>query len=1149
MNPFNVITTPLVPGTCALIEANAGTGKTFNIQHLYLRLILEKGFEPSRILVVTFTEAATAELRDRIRQNLTAALTYIDTRHSEDKVLPNLVQQALQMKSDDELRAALRLSLAAFDEAAISTIHGFCKRTLDSNAFDSKVTFDCELCSSYADLIRELVTDFYRQELASSIEPAIKLSSLIDHAQAVAGHVGELVFQSDCPDLDACWTQLTSAIGATPDPGETTKFGKAFCALKKTVLVPSNPFLADPDLLSSSAKQNKTFTDALKQWSESRSIDAYARLRDFLGDPQLGFEARKSRRQTMGYDDLLRNMQKALPDPECPLACELRKTYEVALVDEFQDTDPVQYEVFQTVFRHASSMLFMIGDPKQAIYGFRGGDIHAYLKAKEDVDDASRFTLSQNFRSSRELIEAVNHLFAPSGAFAEAGLGYVPSSCGQDPKRTLLKNGEADAKPFEIVWLSGDAAGHAVAKTKLGTKLNKACAAQVAEMLMGKTPAFTFVDDSREPKLVTPGDISVLVTTNRQAEALQKRLRQYNIPAVIYKAGNIFSTEDAKNLWFVLSAMESPNQPGKIKAALLTPWCGKSHSDILALDNNEPKEFEQIIDAFAEFARLWLEKGVMVALSLFLDHFQSLEKIAQDPTCERRLTNFRHLSELLHHAEDASELRPDALLGWLKDQITDPDPYDEAHEQRMESDRRSVTIMTIHKSKGLQFPIVFIPYLITYDIMRWLKKDWSIHDDAENSEKQVVLPVGKAAKKHQEKRRMEENLAEDLRLLYVAVTRAENRCVLLMGNVEGQGARSAVNYLGQLHGKSNNALNPSMFIANPPEAGPTPPFEAVPALTTTTVTFEELGAHMLTRYSTADAAEELEKPAAPPRPADDWAVMSYSGMTQHEHAAPAHMKPDAGTDETVETDLPASFKDDLPGGKTTGLCVHAIFECIDFTKVTQKWEPDTGDLALINGQAAYFGLYTPDSPQAGTRRLRMKTMIAQTLNRVLTDGSGGFTLSNIPMADTRREWDFFFNVPRHIPLDPLKEIGLTFKGGCDSRSGFMTGSIDLLFRRGGRYFFADWKTDTLGDYSPNALKLAMTERNYTFQAIIYAVALHNHLKLNLAAAYDFERHFGGGYYFFVRGITSETGVYEYHPSRAEVENWDRVLREGTPPPR
>ncbi len=1151
MNPFDVITTPLTPGTCALIEANAGTGKTFNIQHLYLRLILEQGLEPSQILVVTFTEAATAELRDRIRQNLAAALALLEIGNPADEILKNIVAQARSLpKSDDELRTLLRLALAAFDEAAIFTIHGFCKRTLDRNAFDSHVSFDCELSPSYADLTRELVTDFYRQERAAPQPPAVKLEALIDHANTVVGNIGKIEFEPDQPcDEEELWRTLAVSIRNTELPKRDSKFSRALANLKRELEVenlrPDSPLLEDGDLVGKTAANNAAeFVETMMQWRAMPVINTYARLRAFINHSEHGFEARKSGLRSMGFNDLLSNMLKALPDSECPLARELRKTYTVALVDEFQDTDPVQYKIFATVFKHPASMFFVIGDPKQAIYGFRGGDIYAYLKAKEAVSASSRFTLSHNYRSSGELIEAVNQLFTPAGAFAEAGLDYHNSELGRNPKRQLLKGGQPDKQPFEILWFSGDAEGHAVAKTNLSEQINRECAARIAEMLTDKTsqqgtPEFTFVDQAEQCTAITPGDIAVLVTKHPEAKLFQQRLRQYNIPAVIYKTGNVFKSDDAKNLWHVLAAMAAANRPANIKAALLTPLCGFTPSAILEL-KDVSEGFEKQTMAFAGFRQLWQEKGIMVSLTAFHTHYQSFEKMAQDPNCERRLTNLRHLAELLHQAEDSSELEPEALLNWFKERITGSDIEDEAHEQRMESDRRAVTIMTIHKSKGLQFPIVFIPYLITRDVQRWLNKDWTVHGDAKDGAKKTIFPVGKPAKEVWKMRRMEENLAEDLRLLYVAVTRAENRCVILMGNVKGKGAKSAVNYLGQLH--LGNALTSSAFVNGTPEAGAEPPFKSA-AIAITPISQDELGTQTShTNYTSRDAEMILERPDAPPRPVNNWAVMSYSGMTEHAHAVPAHMKPDAGSDEVVIAELPVATEDPLPGGINTGLCVHAIFEKLEFTRIKPTWIPDENELALINSQARRFGLYTAESSYAEERRSRLRAMITTTLNRTLTTEGCSLILSDIASTDIRREWEFYFNVPRNIDIEPFKDIGLTFKAGSNQRHGFMTGSIDLLFRRGERYFFADWKTDTLGDYSPAALAEAMTARNYQFQAIVYAVALHNHLKQSFGDGYDFQKHFGGGYYLFVRGITAESGVHTYQPQLAEIELWDQQLR-------
>lgn len=1150
MRPFDVIAAPLAPGTCALIEANAGTGKTFNIQHLYLRLLLEQELEPAQILVVTFTEAATAELRDRIRQNLAAALACLDNGTSGDQLLPQLMAQARHLgKSDDALRAALSLALAAFDEASIFTIHGFCNRTLTSQAFDSGVAFDCELCTSYAELIRETVADFYRQELSAAQPPDASFEALLQHARTALGHLSPLVFEPADTDPNALWVNLVNAARNTPIPQRKSDFKDCFTEIKEAVaannLRPDSPLLQNPSLNTSTAANNApVFIKALTRFRELPLVVAYERLRTFLAHDQHGFEARKRRQQTMGYDDLLKRMAAALTGPECRLACELRKNYRVALVDEFQDTDPVQYKIFETVFKHPASMLFMIGDPKQAIYGFRGGDIYAYLEAKQKVAQDSCFTLSKNYRSSKELIMAVNHLFAPPGAFAEEGLDYHDSAVGREPHRRLLRKGAPEAEPFQTVWFTGDADGKAVSKSNLRPKIIRHCAAQISELLTGNAYIFANADgDSAVP--VHPGDIAVLVTTNSEAEAVQKRVQKLNIPAVIYKAGNVFASEDAKNLWYVLSAMLAPGKAGPLKAALLTPWCAYGPQDIIDLEAVSA-EFERHVTDFAELRTRWVNMGVMSALTAFLDKYSGLTKIASDPACERRLTNFRHLAELLHQAESASELAPEALLQWFRAKLTDPDQDDETYEQRMESDRKAVTIMTIHKSKGLQFPVVFIPFMLTRDIKPGDKRVWTVHRDDGQNGKQVVLPVVKSAQADLASQRMTENMAEDLRLLYVAVTRAENFCSLLLGNVAKQAASSAVNFLGQKH--ANHTLTPISFIEKKDkdkEAGPTSPFVHAPHTATTALDLTELGALQTVPYAPLEKPAALAPPPAPPLPPDDWAVMSYSALTQHAHSAPAHIKPDAGTDEVSDGATPSARIDTLPGGIATGLCVHAIFENLALRNVTPAWQPSDAEIALVDAQAARFGLYAADALHAPERRGRLLEMISTTLNRTLPDGETGFSLSEIPDSDTRREWEFFFHMPGKMHLTALQRLGLTFKEGGDRCSGFMTGSIDLLFRRSKRYYFADWKTDTLGDYSPDTLRQVMVERNYLFQAIVYAVALHSLLKQTLGSDYVFERNFGGGYYCFVRGMGHDTGVFRYQPDLAELERWSALLRSRT----
>ncbi|MDR3229194.1 MAG: UvrD-helicase domain-containing protein [Puniceicoccales bacterium] len=1250
MNEFDVLNAPLGTGVCALIEANAGTGKTHNIQHLYLRFVLEQGCEPKQLLVVTFTEAATAELRDRIRSNLTAAEDEAETQTTNstleaatadtntnsaaaaasapvpvpaappDPTLRAIVARALATHDAATVRNRLRVALTAFDEAAIYTIHGFCQRTLSRHAFDGKLPFGSKLATSLDTLIHDTVADFFRREGALGALRNVKFSELLDHARIVLARGSRLRITTEPPtahqpadatDSDTTSTaalshsffsnaerllaKIKSIIHAAdfppePKPGKEDRAQKIRAPLRAlkdllssadstattttsspaSAATPSAAFLLAYDHYApaladfvATGTERKDFADLIASarcYLSLPRIAAFAALREYLADPATGFEARKHKLQIIGFDDLLNKTQAALHAPECPLACALRDTYAVALVDEFQDTDPVQYAIFETVFKHPASRLFMIGDPKQAIYSFRGGDIQAYLAAAAAAPPENRTTLSRNFRSEERLVTAVNAVFGVPDAFAEAGVSLTPSVCGRAPKLRLLLGGEPPACPLKIVRVNGGAGVYSKSELTRSRFPERAAAVLVAELL---DDASAKISENGTSRPVAAADIAVLVSSNFEAVRTQEAFRRLAIPAVILKAGNIFATADAENLWHILSAIDAPNRGGLVRTALLTPFCGVSEETLLAATAGESAAFARHCETFAALREVWRTRGVAAALAAFVEKFDALAHAADaaGPACERRLSNFRHLCELLAKAEAENEPDPDALLRWLREKITgDTDTADaEAHEQRMESDRRAVAVLTVHKSKGLEFPIVFCPFAATLDISppdnSSAPRQWVVHDPHTGG---LVLPVSDEARDAWEPLHAREQLAEHLRLLYVALTRASCLCVLFAGNIKGRskstGLPSALNYLGQLH--RGFSQGPEGFIAEPPLPGSDPfPCAAGEMLDVIeTVDFSVLDPRLRdTTPRAADTdADELAPPPPKPNVRADIGVLSYTALAAHGDTALAASAattaapesaalPAAGGDDEAPAPRDPENRDPLPAGKSAGLCVHEILEKLDYHQFRAA-PPSPATAAILERAATRHAFWKngEKTARAKARRERLLAILANTLATTLPDAA--FALRDIPFEDTLREWEFFFRVPANIPLRRFRDAGLTFKPSADFRHGHMTGIIDLLFRRDGRYAFADWKTDTLPDYGGAALRDAMISRNYLFQASVYAVALHRWLRQTLGSAYDFHRHFGGGHYLFVRGLppaanaaATPTGVFRYAPTEDEIE--------------
>ncbi|MCL1910144.1 MAG: UvrD-helicase domain-containing protein [Kiritimatiellaeota bacterium] len=1005
---FDISTAPVAPGSHVLIEANAGTGKTHNIERLWLRLLLERGLEPSEILVVTFTEAATAELRARIRKLLAD-----ESRNCENPEI-------------------LRRALASFDEAAIFTIHGFCRRVLARLAFESGAPFDTEMLTDTSALIRETVADFFRAEAAAGRIPSdINLKKLTDFANILTSK----------PDIEI----LPAAAPA----------------------------------------------------KEAAFVGAHLNLRAFLDDPAHGFEARKLQRRLRTFDDILQLVRDALRaggGADSHLAVSLRSQYKVALIDEFQDTDPVQYEIFNTVFKRPDCVFYAIGDPKQAIYGFRNGDIHAYLAAARNV--TSRFTLSRNFRSDARLIRSVNALFNAPGTFIENNIGYKDSESGRKPEemaRILLRNGEPDPQPFTAVRVTPE--DTAKFKGANEAALARECAGRIARMLRPGEGWEMAERGAATPRPLRPSDFAILVSTGRESGIMQAALKKFGVPSVRYKSGNIFKTEDAKDTFHILAAMVSPSRAEKIKTAFITPFFG------MALDGADA-EFTKHQNRFTELRRTWLAKGVAAAIAEFAAR-DVMTRLASLPDAERKLTNFRHLAELLHQAERDESLNPAELLAWLRERIVSDESAPDVYLQRMESDDESARILTMHSAKGLQFPIVFCPFLCIKKSVIIANRSpyWTTHTQGPDGVigSDLALPLTDNEKDRLKPFKEDhEILSEDVRLAYVSLTRAENHCVVYFGDfIDGWNKpfKTALAHIAKCGGDFGN---PAAFQ-------------------------HDLDAEAL-RYR-APSPPALSPPPPTTGRAPDQTVMSYTSLVLHNTTATTFNK----TDDAIGDDdcSGGAVRRLLPPGINTGNCVHEIFERLDYTA-------ETPDPSIISNAAQRYGLNDPEHRDALARLIR------DTLNTPLpSSGADTFTLSALPKSDTLREWEFFVPVRDGLNLAPFARMGLSFAPGT-IRKGYMTGSIDLFFRRKEngvtRWYFADWKTDTLSDYSSSSLSAAMLAKNYTFQAIVYSAALHRHLQRSWQG-YDFATHFGGGYYVFVRGAA----IHRFTPSQDEVEHWAKTL--------
>jgi len=1185
-----------------LIEASAGTGKTFTLTALYLRLLLERGLDVPQLLVVTFTEAATDELRGRVRARLREAAAAFEAGESGDPVLAGLLRRL----DDHGARAQqLRDAITRLDEAAIFTIHGFCQRMLTEHAFESGALFDTELTTDEQALREAVINDFWRTRFYDAdrafaawvrerwATPAALLDELspwvhnavprvlppaddrsvaeaeagVDAARARAGSVwsasdierllleakglsrAERAYRPDRVQALVAAAEAYFAGGngrfvpaeladLTP---ERLAAGRTPGAVNKGIAPPEHPFFERCATLVACARE-------LDVRREARLLSDAA---DYLRD---GLARRKREHRHWTFNDLLVDLDTALHAPGGEaLAASIRSRFPAALVDEFQDTDPLQYRIFDTVYGAAgdAGAWFMIGDPKQAIYGFRGADIFTYIQARRDTDPATQhFTLGINWRSAEALVRAVNTLFSQASApfIFDRDIDFLP----------VQPSGRADEAPFTVdgetpsalaVWFverTEDNIYHGtISKRWAQEALSGACAGEIARLL-------TLGADQRAclgEQGVQAGDIAVLVRDRHEADVMRAALSQAGIKSVYISRDSVFATSEAEALEHVLTAVAEPGVERRLRAALATDLLGADAAALSAGDDDP--HWQDWLACFQTYHALWAEKGFMPFFQRFLSDQVVAERLLARPDGERRLTNVLQLGEL---AQTASETvwGMEAMLRWLGFHRRHPDGDAEDQQLRLESDAGLVKIVTIHKSKGLEYPIVFLPF-------PWVSRPGKetdgqrpaaveFHDPADRA---YTLDLGSAS--HAEHYALSENerLAEDLRLLYVALTRARHRCYLTWGQFYGA-AESALAYL--LHPAAEGARGCSDMAALD-DGRLRAAWQRLAERADGAIAVAGLPDNEIRQAPQgAREGEELRARAFTGRVPRGWQIASYSalisGQTALQPAAGAE-SPDydavdtrpntpAGAPEAAE---PFSSIFQFPRGARAGTFMHMLLERLDFPAGAGL---DGTPLAVLAQRLL----------QRHGFDVRWSPVVEALVDHVLdTDLGEGGRLRAVSAGRRLVEMEFYFPLRGlgHAALNRFlgdyRGAGAAPRLNFGTLAGLMKGFIDLVFERDGRFFIVDYKSNHLGehaaDYGRGRLAQAMVEHDYDLQYLIYSVALHRYLARRVPD-YDYERHFGGVYYLFLRGMNgggagTGTGVYADRPSFQRIAELERVL--------
>ena len=1187
-----------------LVEAGAGTGKTYNIQILFMRMLLQ-GVPITEILVVTFTELATAELRDRLRRILSEtidACSQFKTNGSlpdNRQILPffdtALCKDAITHANVDDVLKHLKTAEQAFDDAPVSTIHGFCSRMLNENAFESGLRYGLKPRTDVTDLVFKALNDFCRQECYLPKGSTTDQSNAIHAMQEAAGCRPDVLQKSLEPLLsggnaipnwgDYDWSDLNTPADAITNRRREleAEFPLLFdqliaikdlaeCVSSSILNKDGRAFFENDNLLILSElfriRHSKAVAEAVRaieqmtrkkdQWFKKKTADQTLEM--LMGQPvmkvieklksvfdeygqilkKLAYDfvlehirSYKSQDAFITFDDMLTELDTRLRNPltGSALADTIRKKFRGAIVDEFQDTDQTQYSIFNMLFMQSDNhFFFIIGDPKQAIYKFRGGDIFTYLKAKDAIPDDNRHTLSVNFRSSNAYIAAMNDFFKDvdgndffNNPNAEKlNYGNVSIQTPKDNKKTFERPSQT---LLPLISYASD-------NPKTKSSAPSTIANEIHWLVNQSGYVITNNDDSTVP--ISYGDIAVLVRSHVIGEAVEKALRKIGIPCVWNGGTNIFSTQEAASLISLFDALANPGSQPFAIALLADALFGLTAEQLETIRQNGLPEFQLFLSSLAT---LWQQTSFLTMFNTLmqtplqeifptwpqenasLDITQRLVvHIAARPDGRRSVAIYRQLGDILHQVSLERSLGLSGLKEFLSRNITKAKPKksynsnqsndelnssDAADRQEDDPDKyalrvatqdAAVKIMTIHKSKGLEFPIVYVPVLDGSN-----NKPPKIYHS--NDKIRHVLLKNDKASIEQNRCDMEEN-DENKRLLYVAITRAKYLCRFML---KPKDSRDLMTFYP--------SFTPDGYV---PQAIAIPPTEMPQAETFHTT--------------------ELER---------GWKTCSYTALTVH-HTTTVEKDDDTNRDlDSDDTQAPVPWKERAPifrfaAGAEAGIAWHAFFEKLDFQV--------SDDESLLLSAQNHLKLYFAGGESDDDKRQMLDAFLDMTRGVLLNPlPTVDFTLSEIPPQDRLHELRFSYRLCNGFASNALRTAFVNagcalpddWSPSCKGMDWIMTGAIDLLFRHNGQFFILDWKTNIIGanmdNFHLDGLQAEMARNSYTLQYLIYVVAFMNFYKSLQPATFqwnesDYDKLFDGVFYVFLRGV-SEKHEQQNHDRR------------------
>ena len=1078
-----------------LIEASAGTGKTYSVGILVLRLLIEKSFSVKEILMVTFTDAAVEELKARIRVFIYQAWQY--SKDQNFKIEEAGIKEIIDERNDlKEVSILLNESILLIDEISIFTIHGFCTRTLKEFAFETNQNFDLKMMADQSEIHNAALNTVWRNNITTL--PVEILNALLnaDFSQLqlqkvvktlLDGRVilDELIQDTSFKNILSTLTSVENAKNEADSDlksyildNETSilntintlnKGGRVYKLFNSTIqLAIDDLYLFSKEVLNSNQKDR--FDESLLEGIETyfNEVNNYHQFIKTLSstyyyhsalDIIQEISAIKSRRNVQSFNDLIENLHLAVTSANNErLVYGLQQKYKAVFIDEFQDTDKLQYEIFSTLFEQSDSVIFYIGDPKQSIYAFRKADLDTYKLARSK---ANCFTMNTNFRSNQWLLSEFNTFFSVPNPFNDEEINYQEVSCGK-PKIGYLANEKGEqVAAFDFFDYQNK------------NDLNKFLVDQILKML---TNPFQIIEKGAS-RYVKASDIGILVRGNNEGRAIKLALGQKGIPAVVVDDSKIFQSDEVNYIIYILQAINDISA-NNINKALGTPLFLDYFEDIAKINHDaEIVQFELIKNIF-------VTKGVYAALHYLLDIYNLRNVLLQanHKRGNRVITNVLHIVELLHKEQSRLKLSLEEMIEWLSRARNGGVSADSNFEQRLESDENSVNIVTVHKSKGLAYNIVFVPYL---DKSNEVNKDRILEFKNDNNYAFVLDNSDEKAKELYLKQADE----EAKRLIYVALTRAVYYCAI--------------------YGKEKSKSPIAPFIQNWKNQKTLIKIDK--DYESSSLKYVDLKEKPVKKSALIPARKEITK---------KWSVLSYSSIATHsERYIPVNIE------EANKNELDNFVFNKMPRGANFGNFIHHILENINFSDATH-WDKKI--------QYAGQKYLSWSSGIVATQETELKLYLKffeQICNTEIQTPSGVFQLSQI--VNKLSEMQFYFDYKK-INLSSLKTV-LTQHFELEQKldihlEGIMNGFIDLVFEHEGKYYILDWKTNYLGNnleaYNQENLLNAMTINNYHLQYMVYTVALVRYLRTKLLD-FNYDQHFGGVLYLFVRGVRTEqsTGVY------------------------